>query len=202
MKGDEVAFKEKISVRDGVVTWSRKNFSFKDGVLYYKSDPLNQVVSDYVYELLEAGHTAEPILKFIENLYLNPSKRAVDELYNFLAHKNMPITPDGCFLAYKAITVDWKDKWTKTICNKIGARPKMPRHKVSDDVKNDCHYGLHAGSVTYASVYRKENDRMVIVKINPKHVVCIPEADSNKLRCCEYKVLEEFTQPLSNGLSQ
>jgi len=38
-----------------------------------------------------------------------------------------------------------------------------------------------------------EEDKIVIVKINPKDVVSVPDYDTRKLRCCKYKVIDEYS---------
>lgn len=146
----------------------------------------------------------KPLLRFLEKLLLNPSKRAVDELYKFLEHGNMPITEDGDFIAYKSVTPEYKDWHTKSVDNSIGAKPpRMPRNEVSDDCDVECGSGYHAGTFSYASTFawkfHSSAGRVVLVKINPANVVSVPKDHNNrKLRCCEYEVVAEFEKILDN----
>jgi hypothetical protein len=200
--GDFIGFKSKIDAKQGVSIWSKGNFTFsKDGsVKYLNTDICSSLLYCYIVELLEEGSNADPLIKFAENLTLNPSKNSVEQLYKFLQHKNMPITQDGHFVGYKAITSDWKDKRTKTIDNRIGQKPYMLRNMVEEDPNYHCHTGLHVGSYNYASGYANGNDRLILVKVNPKDVVSVSNDGNEKLRCCEYEVVAEFKQILSNGV--
>ena len=56
-----------------------------------------------ILDFMREGLPYKPLTRFVEKLMENPSRRAVNELYAFLEHKNMPLTPDGNFLAYKGV---------------------------------------------------------------------------------------------------
>jgi len=62
---------------------------------------------------------------------------------------------------------------------------------------------VHAGSIEYvrhfASGYGREGgDRIVVVEFDPADVVCVPrDSDQQKIRCTQYKVIEEFKGVLS-----
>lgn len=61
----------------------------------------------------------------------------------------------------------------------------------------------HTGSIEYvknfASGYgRPGGDRIVVVEFDPADVVCVPrDCDQQKIRCTQYKVVEEFKGVLS-----
>jgi hypothetical protein len=144
-------------------------------------------------------------LKFAQNLYANPSERSRNELYKFLEHKHMPITDDGCFLAYKGVQNDYysitgwngnansgQGRQNGKIYNGIGEVIEVPRSAVDDDnMSHGCSHGLHAGSHEYADSF-KGAGRMLIVKINPKDVVSVPgDCSHQKLRTCRYEVIAE-----------
>jgi hypothetical protein len=145
------------------------------------------------------------MLNFLVNLMDNPSEGSIDQLYTFLEHENLPITEDGCFLAYKAINRDYTDKYTGTISNKVGDKVKMPYEEVTADPTKHCSSGLHCGSIEYVRSYgnfqTNENgehtgDRLVTVKVNPSAVVSVPEdSDRQKVRVYRYVVHEEIENP-------
>lgn len=201
-EGNQKDFLAKINPKKAITSWSKGNFTFsKGGLVKYKGIDLHSdLLYQYIFELLEEGSNADPLINFAENLMLNPSKNSVDQLYKFLQNKNLPITPDGHFMAYKAITHDWLDKHTKKISNKIGAKPSMPRNLVTDDPRQHCSQGLHCGSLSYATGYASGNDRLVLVKVNPKDVVSVANDGNEKLRCCDYEVISEFNNPLNSGV--
>lgn len=137
-------------------------------------------------------------MRFYERLQKNPSKRSVDQLFPFLDKMNIPITADGCFLAYKGVNSDYTDRHSGTISNRPGSTIKLPRNLVSDDPKEECHFGLHVGAVSYA---RNFADRMVICKIDPENVVCVPYDNyQQKMRVCEYKVIGNYGDDLPSDV--
>jgi hypothetical protein len=140
--------------------------------------------------MYKEGFAIAPLEQFIDNLMENPSKRAVDELYGFLEKNTLPITDDGCFLAYKKVKADYKDVYSGTIDNSVGQNVSMPRNKVNDDANQTCSDGLHFCSIDYLKHFGGE--RIVILKINPRDVVSIPVDYNNaKGRCCAYYVIGE-----------
>ena len=169
----------------------------KDGSVFVDGDSIQSVVADRIINFLADGVDCLPIFKFITRLQLNPSKRAVDELYTFLEHKHLPLTETGTFLAYKAVRHDFTDKHSGKFFNGVGEVLSMPRNKVDDDKNVGCSYGFHAGTLKYASEFACGSDKMVLVEIDPADVVSIPtDCEFQKLRTCRYKVVAEYERPL------
>jgi len=171
----------------------------KDGSVFVNGDVVRSIVADRIINFLADGIDCLPVFKFITRLQLNPSKRAVDELYTFLEHKHLPLTDEGTFLAYKAVRNDFTDKHTGKFDNSVGNVLEMPRNKVDDDKEVGCSYGFHAGTLEYASSFASSNDRLVLVEIDPSDVVSIPtDCNFQKLRTCRYMVVSEYERPLSD----
>jgi hypothetical protein len=128
----------------------------------------------------------------LENLLQNPNQESVDAVYKFLEDKSLPITPDGCFIAYKKANDNLKDWRTNTFDNSVGAKPKVDREKCDSNRINDCGYGLHCGSLHFAKdLFYQNQGVLMLVKTNPKDVVSIPsDINCEKFRTCEYEVLE------------
>ena len=169
----------------------------KDGSVFVSGDVVRSIVADRIINFLADGIDCLPIFKFITRLHLNPSKRAVDELYTFLEHKHLPVTETGTFLAYKAVRQDFTDKHTGKFDNSVGNLLEMPRNKVDDDKNVGCSYGFHAGTLKYASEFASGNDKLVLVEIDPADVVSIPtDCQYQKLRTARYKVVAEYERPL------
>lgn len=157
---------------------------------YWQGQPMNNALSNKMVQMLKEGFPIEPLVRFTENLMENPSKRAVDELYGFLEKGELPITPDGYFLAYKRVREDYTDCHTGTIDNSIGKIVEMPRNQVDDDKDRTCSTGLHFCSLSYLSHF--SGARTVILKINPRDVVSIPsDYNDAKGRACRYEVIGE-----------
>jgi hypothetical protein len=171
-------------------------FSGVTGQMTYQGYPVASIFLTRALNLYKSGLT-QPLqyfLKFLENLYQNPSSSVVNRLYQFLEHGNMPTTEDGCFLAYKKVTAGFKDIYTNTIDNSVGAVCTMPRSLINDDDNKTCEAGLHFCSYDYLSSYGIQSSHtVVILKINPRDVVAIPtDYNDTKGRCCEYTVVDHL----------
>lgn len=167
----------------------------KDGIVYLNGAPVNNVVTERILQLARGGYPVAPALRFLENISENPSSRAVSELYDFLANRNLPLTEDGHFLAYKRIRSDWLDIYSATIDNSVGNVVEVERNSVDDDRTHECSHGLHVGALEYVRQYGNgPNTRVVIVKVNPRDCVSVPRDYSHmKLRVCRYEVLYELS---------
>jgi len=180
---------------------SYEGIEVKDGNLYVFGDPVHSTLANRVLSFLEHGLDCVHLFKFILKLNLNPSKRAVDELYTFLEHRALPITDNGNFLAYKAVRADYTDKHTGKFLNTVDAVLEMPRNKVDDDKNVGCSYGFHAGTVEYAKDFLGGQGHLMIVEINPADVVSIPtDCQFQKLRTCKYKVVGEYEIDLTDPM--
>ena len=199
---------------------SEGEFEVRDGVVYRNGLPVHNVVTERIIQFQDEGLPFQPLVKFLENLLHNPSARSVSELYKFLEHKNMPITDDGCFLAYKAVQNDYRSitsgttevrvstdggtTWntvTGHVPNNVGNILEVDRNQVDDDAQRTCSFGLHAGALEYATSFGGTSSRIVIVKINPKDAVSVPiDHDAQKLRASRYEVISDFEAPITDNL--
>ena len=194
-----------LDVKDGYKEFSNGRIAVDGDNLIYDGAIIHNVLTQRIVEMIHNGDEATPMLNFLVNLMDNPSEGSIDQLYTFLEHENLPITEDGCFLAYKAINRDYTDKYTGTISNKVGNKVKMPYEEVTADPTKHCSSGLHCGSIDYVRSYGNfktdENgehtgDRLVTVKVNPNAVVSVPEdSDRQKVRVYRYVVHEEIENP-------
>lgn len=192
VEDDADALNDLVDIPKAVATYAEGNVEVINGEVIYNGEVLHNTLSDRILNLMNEGFPFKGMLKFLENLMENPSARAVSELYDFLENKGLPITEDGCFLGYKGIKENWKDRYSGTIDNSVGNVITFERNKVDDERAHECSYGLHVGALEYVRSYCTE--RVVIVKVNPKNVVSVPKGHSaQKLRCCEYEVLSEYT---------
>jgi hypothetical protein len=171
----------------------------KDGNVYVSGEPISNLVASRILDFLAEGVDCVPVFKFITKLNLNPSSRAVNELYTFLEHKFLPVTDNGNFLAYKALRSDFTDVHSGKFDNNVGNVLEMPRNKVDDNKEAGCSYGFHAGTLEYARGFRPFNGKLVVVEINPADVVSIPtDCECQKLRTCKYMVHSEYEVPLED----
>jgi hypothetical protein len=174
-----------------VLNYGQGNVSIQGEKLFWKGEEFNGALAKRMIEMLQEGFTIEPMILFMENLMQNPSKRAVDELYGFLEKNNLPLTPDGHFLAYKKVRDNFTDCHTGTMDNSVGNIVGMDRNKVDDNKDNTCSTGLHFCGQSYLAHF--SGARTVIVKINPRDVVSIPsDYNGAKGRACRYEVIGEL----------
>lgn len=174
-----------------VIDFGAGNVSIEGTKLFWKDKELNSSLATRMINMLQDGFPIEPMVAFMENLMLNPSRRAVTELYGFLEKNNLPITPDGHFLAFKKIKLDYTDVYTGKMDNSVGKVVEMERNEVNDDKEQTCSAGLHFCSRDYLGHFGGE--RIVIVKINPADVVSIPtDYNDSKGRACRYEVIDEI----------
>jgi hypothetical protein len=159
--------------------------------------PLSDVIVKRIIKMVGEGFDAQPLVNFMCNLYDNPSKAAVDELFLFMDQSELPITQDGFLIAYKIVKNDYTDIYSGKFDNSVGKVVEMPRFAVDDNRSNTCSAGLHFCSKGYLNHYGSEarnNDRCMLVKINPKDIVSIPNDYNNaKGRTCRYEVIGEVT---------
>ena len=176
---------------------SEGNITIDNGVLKYKDFKIHNVVTERILQLIQLGAPFRPLIKFLDKLMANPSRRAVNELYTFLRHKSMPFTPDGNFLAYKSLRRDYTDHYSGKFNNKVGETLEMTRNAVCDDADIGCSYGFHAGSLDYAQSFGGDESHVVVVEIAPTDVVSVPkDCDCQKLRTAKYKVVGIFSRAL------
>ena len=155
-----------------------------------------------ILDMIQQGYPFEPMLNFLDNMSQNPSDHAIVELFEFMQNKNMPITGDGHFLAYKAVRSDYKDIYSGTFNNSVGSVCEVERKKVDGNRDHHCAAGLHVGAFDYAKSYGGidlddneggDGNKLMICKVNPRDVVSVPsDCRCQKLRCCRYEVVSEF----------
>jgi hypothetical protein len=166
--------------------------------VYYGDSKVHNVVVDRILEFSKKGYPSDSLVLFLENLLENPSKETIEELYLFMETGNMPITEDGCFLAYKKVTDEFKSFHAcpdgSRLDHSIGKTVSMPRENVDSDRYRTCSNGLHFCSLSYLKQFYVNSGKVIVVKINPKDVCAIPSDYSNtKGRTCSYEVIAEYT---------
>lgn len=170
-----------------------EKFILDNGVVYSYGEPVHPVITDKILQFYNNNLPFDYLLNFWNNLKQNPNEESIKYLYDFLVAGEFPLTPDGYFIAYKRITSDFLDLYTRTIDNSIGAKPSMSREQVDNNRSRTCSCGLHVAAFEYAK-YKYGNtdpDTLIVeVKVNPKDVVMVPyDYDNQKGRVCEYEVI-------------
>lgn len=169
-------------------------YSPEDGSTPYAvSDKLSSRMINVIKENGVEG--ASSILNFLNKLMLNPSYRAVNELYGFLQHNDIKLAENGNFYAWKVVRSDYMDKYSNTMLNAVGTRVEVPRNQVDEDSEKTCSFGLHVCAKHYVSSYGGGDDRVVMVEVNPADVCAIPkDYNDSKMRCAGYDVVKDVTE--------
>lgn len=169
----------------------------ENGIVTYNGEVVDDAVANRIKTLVSEDLPVDGMLKFVARLYNNVSFRVRKELMSFIDRNGLTVDSDGKIIAYKAVRHDYFDKYTGTISNHVGAEVKMDRQNVDDDFDRHCSSGLHAGDLRYIYWYGNGNDRIVVVKIDPEDVVCIPkDCDCRKMRVCRYVVVGDYNGEL------
>lgn len=209
MVGDVTSFEQMINVGTVVEDWSQGNFEMRDGYLYFEDEQVAAQPTSRILELIRQGWPVDPMLNYLERLYSNVSQRAVQESYGWSSHKGLPITPEGKMIGYKGVKAysgdDITDKMGRTITegdlvdiytgrsfrNNVGDECGMRRRQVCDDHTMGCSAGLHVGTYEYAENWAGPGGVVVLVEFDPADIVSVPsDHDCQKMRVCQYKVLE------------
>lgn len=190
-----------------------EGFEIIEGVVYYKDQKLPAALSKKVASIITDGLPIHHFEKFWELLQQNPSSSSVNELMDFLEYKELPITEDGHFLAYKGVENDF---WSRSgnpdtvvlqgtvdksgrILNTIGETIEVQRRDVDDDRRKHCSHGLHVGSLDYASDFAY---KLIVVKVNPADVVSVPtDYSCQKARVSKYVVLSEYVDEIKASVT-
>jgi hypothetical protein len=192
---DFTAAVEKINLATAVNNFGEGRITVVDGQVFLDGILLTNKAAEHIIATMSEGFDAAPMIAFLENLQQNPSKRAVDELYDFICAASIPITNDGHILAYKKVRRSGDklvDIYSGKFDNSVGTVVEMPRNSVDEDKDRTCSAGLHFCSQSYLPHFgSSSSDVVVIVKVNPRDVVAIPADYNNaKARCCRYEVVE------------
>lgn len=203
----ELAFSE-MSVKHVIEKLFKNDVSIdvSTGTIYAVTESGNVPIHGKLHSrLIEAANVGdESILNkltaFTANLALNPSSKAVGELFEFLEASDIEITDEGQIICFKKVRSNFYDCHSNSFDNSPGNVLKMPRNQVDDDSDRTCSNGLHVCSKAYLEHFG--GDRVIRVLVHPKDVVSIPKdyysVDGNgqvkaKMRCCEYYVIDEVT---------
>jgi hypothetical protein len=189
---DWEALRDLVEPKKAIVNFGKGFVSIVDSQVFWKGQPFHNALSKRMIEMYMDGFPIDPMIRFMENLMSNPSKRSVDQVYGFLEKNSLPLTEDGHFLAYKRVRADYKDIHSGTLDNSIGQVVTMERNGVDDNPDSHCSSGLHFCSESYLGSFGNSSQPVMILKINPADVVSIPtDYNGAKGRCCKYKVVAQ-----------
>ena len=190
-KGEYETALKLVTVADAVADMSDGRVKLFGEEIYLDGVPIHNALTSRIVALFKDGFVVTPLIRFLENVNANPSEVSRQELFIFLEHNDLPITPDGHFLAYKVVNDRYYDCHSNSVDNSIGQKPRLERGDVDPVRDNLCSFGLHFCSYEYVQHFRGKH--LMVVKINPADVVSIPSDYNNaKGRCTGYEVVDEI----------
>lgn len=188
-----------INVKRAVQQFMQGQIKIEGDSVSYKGLEIDNGLTQRIIEAMKEGKNFKFLINFFENLMLNPSRRAVNELYGFLAHNDIELTDDGHFLAWKRVNTNYTDMYTGKISNKPGTVVQVDRNQVDEDAERTCSHGLHVAAKSYLPSYGGGRGVIVQVKVHPRDVVAIPKDYNNaKMRTCRYEVMKDVTAGFSH----
>ena len=178
-----------VNLAQSISNKSHGDVRIEGGEVFYKGVKVDNSLTKRMIQMIEHDKPMVHMLRFMDNLMKNPIPSTIQELYDFLERYSLPITDDGCFVAYKRVDGDYLDCHTHSVDNHIGQVPVMPFKDVDPNRYNVCSRGYHFCSRKYLSGFL--GDHLMAVKINPADVVEIPESLEGKGRTWRYEVIAE-----------
>lgn len=184
------ALHDLVEPKRAIVDFGKGNVSIDGEKVLWKGKPFHNALASRMIDMYKDGFPIDPMVRFMENLMQNPSKRSVDQVYGFLEKNSLPITEDGHFLAYKRVRADYLDIHSGTMDNSVGTVVEMDRNAVDDNPDSHCSTGLHFCSESYLGHFGSSSQPVMILKINPADVVSIPtDYNGAKGRAARYEVI-------------
>ncbi len=169
-------------------------------------------LSETIERYRREGRDATGLVRFMNRLAKNPSRRSREQLFTWTQAKDLTVDADGFIVGFKGVQarhtgtdefpldrysfqssssghgfVDGSEVVNGNLPMGVGAVLTIPRDEVQDDPNIGCHVGLHVGTHAYATGFAPV---LVEVRFDPADVVSVP-SDSGfaKLRCCRYEVV-------------
>lgn len=149
--------------------------------------PLPEVLQKRIMSFLDDELPIDALIKFWENCQLNPEFRAIEELYLFLEHNGLPITDDGCFIAYKKVNKADTEIVTPTefeglYIDKLGNCRNNKGHFVGGEIKDKFKEWIKNPQKSFKLV----DNRTRTFDNSVGSTVSMPraEVDNNRSVCC------------------
>lgn len=174
------------NIAEAITQKTNSKLTVKNGEVYFGTTKIHNSVCARIREFLSQGKDINHLVKFLEKLLNNPSKYVFNNLYEYLTKYNLSIDKDGDIYGLKAVKFNLKSKWTDSVQYAVDETYSEPRALLRDD-QNDgyCGPGLWFGHEQFVFSYGSGNDHVLVVKVNPEHVLAIPTCSGyQKMAAC------------------
>lgn len=191
-----------VDIRAFIAKISTGRVQVSGDVVMFDNTPVHGHIAERLLIMVRAGKNPRPLMRFLERLSTAPIKNVGDQFLHWLEKSNMPLTADGCFIAYKYVhkgnggpngaygdgAVDglW-DSHSKKIDNSPGAVvPRFEPNNINTNRNVTCaESGYHFCSYNYLGSQRN----VLLVKIAPEDVCSFPPTEEAKGRCLYYEII-------------
>lgn len=180
-----------LDVEKKIETATKGRFRVSGNTVFIDEKQVDNEIGQKIVEFMRAKAPHKALIKFWENVLLNPDPVARKSVFPFIKKNGHPITEDGCFIAYKSVRSDYRDHHTGRLDYNVGNVVKEDRAVCDPNPKQTCSKGLHVANRHYAWGFNSSK-KMIECKINPRDVVAVPDDYSNmKMRTCEVYVVRD-----------
>lgn len=167
-----------------------------DGSLRINGVTYNNALTKKIVDLVNCGHSVESYYELLKKISNNSKEVIRSGLLDFILANDLPITTDGCFLAYKVTDGNGYDMHSHSILYSVGKEISEPRNSVSQDRGICSGPGLYFASkkyYDYVSSYKEGQNKRFLMKVDPVDVISIPTSyENSKGRCCKFTVAQEI----------
>lgn len=176
------------------------------GRITFDGDPLDESLENTILRYMRDGDRdrLEPLVLFVEKVMTNTVEHSRDQAFGWLSNQSFSLTDDGNVLAYKGVYNQGDGSYRATwggdaIVNgvrsdnpsfSIGDTVELPRSEVVHNPAASCARGLHIGTKSYARSY---GNAQILVEVNPRDFVSVPNGEGEKARVNRYKVVADVT---------
>lgn len=188
-----------LDIPKAIETFTDGDVVVKNGKLFFKGYEVRNSLATLIIQLMKEGKekAALPFKKFLTKAFANPDPRAALDLYDWVIHSKLPITPEGNILAWKAVRSDYKSihgasRSGKQFDHRVGNVVEQDRSECDANPDQTCSTGLHFCAADYLKNYAGGGHRVVALEISPTDVVAFPrDYGWSKGRACRYTVVGE-----------
>lgn len=180
------------STEKAIVEWANGRLSIEGNRVRFDGDLLPASLETHLLALYRSKdeNSLQAWTNFTDKLREASHVDTHNRLHAFLQYNDLAINPEGNVLAWKVVSHDFLDKYSRTLDNSVGKEVVMPRTKVTHDPSKTCSHGLHACAFEYLRYFGSTGDQLILVEIDVRDIVSVPtDYNGKKVRCCKYKVI-------------
>lgn len=163
----------------------------------------------------QAGSEGKGSTTGADNLIIRMAKMSAkrghtaQELMTFIKGIDLPLLPDGAYLAYKRLlhlgNGVYVDPHSRKVHQRIGDLVQMDESLVDPSRRTACSTGLHVGTRHYMGGFHGRgvsNSGTMLVLIQPEDAIAVPTNERSKMRVCRYLILADLSNKAHDLVNQ